>query len=292
MKATLLKNNGEYAIFQIKRYEKITKFYVDSEDVDLVIDRDFILRCESYRHINAIQTTRLIDSKSRQSLATLVMKVNKSTRVYMKDNFDNIKQNILDYRKRNLTLEQSEMNNYGNIMRKHVKHRENTLYNTNITLKQVNEIRYKYRNHGYILKELSTEYGLSITAISDIVTYRTWTDKNNPNLRIFKLDKYEIIENLKNNSRKLKYNYLPSEYMLYVIEDKNLIMYIEQLPIERLVYIEIRNIEKEFICSVDLYFPEKVAANAKENYIIGNIYPRKVSKNDIKEYIKILEYVL
>lgn len=292
MKPIMISDNGIYATFLLKNFDLNIKFLVDSEDVWIVKNKDFIVRRESYRHINPLLTNRLISKETRQSLATMILKIDKSRRVYMKDNFLNRNQDFLDYRKSNLTLEHEKMNNYGDIIRKHVKHRDDILYNNKITEEEVIEIRDKYRNQGFLLKDLADEYEMSITAISDIVTYRTWTDKNNPNLRVFNLNNIKIIEKSHNKPNKFTYNDIIDKTITFKFMEEKLYFYIEKLPIDKLIYLEVRDIENNFICSVDLYFPNKLGPRAKENFIIGNFYPRKIGKDLIKEYIEKLKYII
>lgn len=290
MKAQLINNNGVFATFLLNTKEHCIRFYVDSEDIELVINKDFTIRYENNRRINEFKLKRILQINPKQSLSTIIMRTDSSSRVYMKDNFINRNQDLLDYRKNNLTYNQKEMLKYGSLMRSHVKHRKNDLYNNKLQLEDVSTIRKQYYNIGLTLKEIALNYNISVSAVSNIVNYRNWVDKNNPNIRNFKKNNVINTSNNYTNAKSLEYNSFKNNYNTY--KYNNLLIYYEKLPIERLVYFEIRTINNEFICSFDLFFPANKKSNMKDNFVIGNYCPQAYKREEIRKYISIISNII
>ena len=283
-----ISNNGKYAIFRLIYKEHNIKFYVDSEDIPLVEGEDLIVRYENTRRINELFLKRILLKSTRQSLATLIMHTDKSNRVYMRDNFINNNQDILDYRKSNLTYNQKEMKKYGNIMRKHIRYRKNDLCNNKLTEDIVKTIRKEYYKKGDTMKELAERYDVSVTAISNIVRYRTWVMKNDTNIRKFDFSSIKQIK-LRTYKENIMYSSFKENNSTFQINE--ILIYYEKLPIDHLIYFEIRNTNNEFICSFDLYFTERKGYHGKENFILGSFCPQK-NRKVILKYIELLKYIL
>ena len=147
----------------------------------------------------------------------------------------------------------------------------NTMVKLNYDI--IKEIREAYEMQLLSQQELAKQYQVGRATIADIVNYRTWAMKEDSTIRQFKsckpISKLKYGETL--------YDRIPDKESYLEIDDY--LIYFEKLPIERLLYIEVRT-GGNFLLSMDLYFPEGKRRGLKNEFIVSSVTPHKVNKSE------------
>ena len=155
-----------------------------------------------------------------------------------------------------------------------------------LSYEDVIEIRKIYEESTISQDGLAHKYGVARTCIADIVNYRTWTMRENTNIRKYKnCGKLR----LRRKDTRLYESMIGSEGRLTVGERK---VYVEKLPIDRLVYIEVHKGGKVEL-SVDLFYPHRNRDRLKgKEYIVAGYTPRKMRAQEVNDILgEIMKFI-
>lgn len=320
MKVSLEEKFDNYSKYSIKYKSKIIYFYIDNVFSDKIETLKLRVCKRNIRDIDDINKTfvkyRIVEYKNNNSLMGLLTGI--KNKYYLKDTFSNKNEEIIDYRLSNVTTSVKEVIGYTDFARKKIEMQDTEYMYECIRIKRytknyskelaksktgqfnpcaklnssiVGEIRAEYNTNLVSQQYLANKYNVGRCTIADILNYRTWVLKDDLSLRQFKKDKtLEVVccDKIVNENI---YDNLKQDYVLYYIKNHNINIYIEKLPIDRLLYMEIRDKNDKFIVNCDLYFKNDICFRMKKGYIISSTNPVKFNKSDLINYINLLSRI-
>lgn len=318
MKAELVKKYDTYSEYKIKHKKDYIHFYVDNdkcEKVEKLTDLRIVKR--KFKDINDLKSVvyknRIICGKNRKSFIKEVLDCETRKNYFLKDTYTNEDKKLLDYRIKNITSKISDVYGYSVIPKHHYEKQDKEYLITcmrekrysknysrelaktktgkvNPAAKLTEELVAKIREERYLLgytqQALADKYSVGRPTIGDIVNYRTWVLKDDLSLRVYKKDRQIIINNLNSISDNCIYDRLTEKYILLDIPEKEVYIYLEKLPIDRLLYMEIRDRNHEFIANSDLFFP---VDNDRADFILSSFNPIKNGRAITYQYKELLD---
>lgn len=317
MKPELVKRYDTYSEYKIKYKRDFVHFYVDNDKCEKVEKlTDLQVYKNKFKDINDMESVvyknRILCGKNRKSFLKEIME-NKNIRNYfLKDTYTNKNEKLLDYRVQNITNKQSEIYGYSNMAKSNYEKQDKEYlincmrekrYTKNysrvlaksktgdinpaakLTKEIVDKIREERYLLGYTQQVLADKYNVGRATIGDIVNYRTWVLKDDLSLRKYKVDNKVIINSLDYVTESCMYDRLKGNYILLDIPKEEIFIYLEKLPIERLLYMEIRDRNHNFIANSDLFFP---IDNERTNCILASCNPVKAGRNIIYKHVEIV----
>lgn len=318
MKAELVKRYKSYSEYKLKYKKEYVHFYIENDKCKKVESlTELRVTKRRFKDINDITSiiykNRITCGKNRKSFAKVIFGSEDRKNHYLKDTYTNENEKLLDYRSENITDNISEVYGYSVIPRHHYEKQDKEYLitcmrekryskeysrelaktktgNVNPAAKLTEELVAKIREERYLLgytqQHLADKYNVGRGTIADIVNYRTWVLKDDLSLRTYEKDNHTIITNLHFISDNCIYDRLKEKYVLLYIPEKEVYIYLEKLPIDRLLYMEIRNKNHEFIANSDLFFP---IDNSRVKFILSSFNPIKNGRAVIYKYKELLD---
>lgn len=321
MRAELVKRHSNYSEYKIKYKKEYVHFLVDNKYHNAVESLDNIhVSKTKFKDINDIKSNitslRLYcKDKNSHSFIKTIKKEKSNKSYYLKDTYTNKNKYLLDYRMANITDKSSEVYGYSNIPKYHYEKQDKEYlvscmrekrYSKNYsrelaksktgeinpsakltkeTVKKIREERYLL---GHTQQYLADKYKVGRATIADIVNYRTWVLKDDLSLRKYKTDVIVTIEDLTYSSETTIYDRLNKDYLLLNIPSEKISIYLEKLPIDRLLYLEVRDNDNKFIVNSDLFFP---ANNDRTACIVASFNPVKTGRCLAYRYMSLLNNI-
>lgn len=292
--------------FNLKSGQAIYTVIVSVEDYKRIENKKMtIIKQHGYATVNIYLEEGF---KKKKSLGKFILGTDKN--VYLKDRLIS-ENNVLDYRKENLSVNIKDMLGYSDMARENFyKNKENIMtkrhkkgvyqasiaekiikkksgeksYRAKLTSQDIIDIREKYIPGIVTQSKLAKEYGVSRSTISSIVTYKRWRDfhiRDNKSL-----NESEVIFLDKKNEIKKHISFLDfKDDNLFYLKDDRLIYYLERVNDKGLVYLEVRNDNNDIIVRSDLLFSDSLNNQTNREYSIACKYPVKTPINDLVSYV-------
>lgn len=318
MKAELVKKYESYSEYKVKYKRDYVRFYVDNDKCKIVESlTDIRVTKNKFKDINdltsVIYKNRIICGKNRKSFVKEILGSENGKNYYLKDTYTSENQNVLDYRAQNITDNISNVYGYSVIPKQHYEKQDKEYLitcmrekrysknysrelaktktgNVNPAAKLTEELVAKIREEryalGYTQQYLADKYNVGRGTIADIINYRTWVLKDDLSLRSYKKDNQVLVKNINFFSDSCIYDRLKEKYILLDIPEKEVYIYLEKLPIDRLLYMEIRDRNHEFIANSDLFYP---VDNDRTDFILASFNPIKNGRAIIYQYKEVLD---
>lgn len=319
MRAELVNKFESHSEYKIKYKKSYIHFYVDNDKCEKVEQiEDLRVSKNKFTDINDFESIvykyRILCGKNRKSFIREIIDNKPKKNYFLKDTYTNKNETILDYRTSNITDKLSEVYEYSKIPKYHYKNQDKEIlvkgmrekrYSKNysrelsksktggvnpaakLNEKLVSKIREERYLLGYTQQSLADKYNVGRGTIADIVNYRTWVLKEDLSLRAYKLNKQVVVKNTNCMLENSIYDRLKENYVLLDIPEKEVYIYLEKLPIDRLLYMEIRDRNHNFIANSDLFFP---IDNDRTDFILSSFNPIKNGRAITYKYKDILDH--
>lgn len=302
-------------VIDVKIKNENYKIIVDFEDYIKIANKEMIIvKQHGFATANIYVDNKL---KRRKSLGKIILQTEKN--VYMKDRYVSKNKNVLNYRKENLSTNIKDMEGYSeaarkkyfdNIAKNGIVKRKKILYTNDISYKfmkdklgeqnvksklskkDIDSIRDIYLTGNVTQEFLAKKYKVSRSTISSIVTYKRWKDTNDLSKRRYKEDILKVLNDKNFGEGSLFDLKNIHSYCTYYIDNEELYYYIERLNEDNLMYMEVRNKDRNIILKGDLLFLDELNKQTKREYSISSKYPAKTPVNLLVMYMnKLKDYI-
>lgn len=302
-------------VLNVKCGKDTYKIIIDDEDYINISDKELVIaKQHGFATVNIYIDKKL---KKRKSLGKIILQTEHN--VYMKDRYISKDKYVLNYRKENLSTNIKDMEGYSeaarqkyydNIAKYGVAERKKPIYTNDMAYKfmkgktgeqsvksklsqmDVDCIRETYLNGNVTQESLAKKYKVSRSTISSIITYKRWKDVEDLSKRQYKEDVFKILNDKNFGENNLLDLTNIHEYCTYYIDKEELYYYVEKLNEHNLVYMEVRNKDKNIIFKSDLLFLDELNKQTKREYSISSKHPVRTPVSLLVGYVnKLKDYI-
>ena len=290
MESKIEKHEG---YFILKVYRRMLKTYVD-----VLMDNKYLDYVSSKEWIIKTQKNNIHYVFSKESNENLKKYIENDLGV--KSGIIRIQDDILDYRESNLKKNEIDkrirkQNFIKRDKEKLIKCMQDNRYNkeysisignnkrgeenyiSKVTQKDVDEMRKIYYATDMTQEDVASKYGIARGTVADILSFRTWIDvysseecdfnkENVINVKIDDIQKRLFID--------LRYEDISFHKNTYLVNDEFYI-FVLKTKTDGLIYVEYRDVNKEFVFSSYIYLPKEINYRQKRSYMISKKNPKK-----------------